>query len=120
MALKRFLLLGFGLWLAATVLVRLAPARLLNPDKPAAILLLYAVSFGLMFLAMRQLVVRRLEPAQARLAGIALLLPTFFLDAFTSAFFPTFFPNLPSNAAGVFGGWMLISCAGGVIPLLRR
>jgi hypothetical protein len=42
------------------------------------------------------------------------MLPTLLLDPFSCAFFHTVFPNLDPGAAGAFGGWMLIFCAGAV------
>jgi len=42
-------------------------------------------------------------------------LPTLCLDAFSATFFPAVFPNIAPGAAGVFGGWMLACCAGGLI-----
>jgi hypothetical protein len=115
---KRFLLLGFALWLGATLLLRLAPARLLQPDHAPAILILYAISFGLMFFVMRLLVARRSEAHDGSRAAIALLLPTLVLDAFASAFFPAAYPNFSAGAAGVFGGWMLICCGGGLAGVI--
>jgi uncharacterized protein DUF5367 len=119
-AMKRFLLVGFLLWLGGTLLLRLAPVGLLAPDRTLVILLLYAGSFGLAFILVRQAVARPLEASEARRAGIALVLPTLVLDAFTSAFFPAVYPNLAANAAGVFGGWMLICCGGGLLAVLQK
>lgn len=116
---RRLLLLGLTLWFVGTVLIRLTPARFLPADRPAAILVLYVISFGLMFVLMRQLVVRPREAPKAGLAGIALLLPTLLLDAFAAAFFPLVYPNLPAHAAGVFGGWMMITCGGGLLAVLK-
>jgi hypothetical protein len=58
----------------------------------------------------------RFEPRRAAwpAAAVALLLPTLLLDPFSSAFFPLVFPNIPREAAGVFGGWMLWCCATGL------
>ena len=52
--------------------------------------------------------------------GISLALPTLLFDPFSSAFFSAIFPNIAPEMAGVFGGWMLVCCAGallGVLPL---
>jgi Family of unknown function (DUF5367) len=55
-------------------------------------------------------------PREARPAAITLfILPTLVLDAFSTAFFSTVFPNLPTALAPVFGGLMLVSAAGAVI-----
>src|ERR1700747_1169617 len=88
---KRFLLIGLAVWLVATILIRLAPAGFLRPDRTVAILLLYGVSFGVMYLAIRLRVVRSLGSSEGRLAVIALVLPSLILDAFASAFFPTIY-----------------------------
>jgi Family of unknown function (DUF5367) len=116
---KRFLLLGFLIWLGASLLLRLAPGRLLAPESAVATLVLYAVSFVGMFLLLDRLV-GRLEPSGARLAAIALVSPTLLLDAFAAAFFRSVYPNFQAGAAGIFGGWMLICCAGGLAAVLRR
>ena len=71
------------------------------------------ISFAIVFFVVRTRIARPLGRATASLAVIALLLPTLSLDAFSAAFFPAVFPNLPASGAGVFGGWMLICCAGG-------
>jgi hypothetical protein len=120
---KRALVLGFVLWLVATALLRFAPARLLPVDRPAGILLLYGASFVLFFFLIR----RALAPAAAApnaagalRAGVALFVPTLVLDALASAFFPIAYPNFPPGAAGVFGGWMLACCGGGLSGLVAR
>jgi len=114
---KRFLLIGFLLWLGASLILRLAPGRLLGSSRTIQILVIYAVSFTLMFFLLRS-VVKGLDAAAASRAVIALLLPTLILDAFASAFFPTVYPNFPADAAGGFGGWMLICCGGGLFGVL--
>lgn len=115
---KRALIVGFLLWLGATVLLRLAPDRLLRPDRPAVVLTLYVASFLLLFLAIRRFVARPPLTLSTVRAGVALFLPTLVLDALASAFFPTAYPNFSPGAAGVFGGWMLICCGGGLAGLV--
>jgi Family of unknown function (DUF5367) len=91
-------------------------------DDIAAILVIFTISFA----ACAWLVPAACEGAKlARDAwpsgAIAILAPTLLLDPFSSAFFPIVFPNLPPNAGGVFGGWMLCCCAGGLLGArLRR
>jgi len=115
---KRFLAIGLALWLAGTVLLRLAPGRLLRPDRTLAIVALYGVSFLLMFVLIRWRLLPRLDSREAALAVIGLVLPTLVLDAFSSAFFPAVFPNFATGAAGIFGGWMLICCGGALTAVL--
>ena len=118
----RLLVVGIVLWTGGTLLIRVFGQRVLPVDNAAAIFLLFAVSFAacawLVRLACRR---ARLAPADWPAGAIAILLPTLVLDPFSSAFFPAVFPNLPPQAAGVFGGWMLCCCAGGLIGVsLRR
>ena len=115
---KRFLLIGLALWLAGTVVLRLAPGSLLRTDRTFATLVLYGGSFLLMFTWIRWRVLPGLGSTQAAAAVIGLVLPTLVLDAFSSAFFPAVFPNLSANAAGIFGGWMLICCGGALTAVL--
>lgn len=109
---NRHLVRGLALWLAGSILLRLAPGRFLRTGGTVWVVILYAVTFAFMFLILGRRVARSLPPAEAPLALVSLVLPTLVLDAFSSAFFPSVFPNLPAAAAGVFGGWMLICCGG--------
>jgi hypothetical protein len=113
---NRYLFRGFVLWLVGTVVLRVVPAGWIPPDRTGSAVIVvvafYVASFVLMFFALGRPIVRALPPADARLALLALILPTLTLDAFSAAFFASAFPNLPGTAAGVFGGWMLVCCAG--------
>jgi len=110
------LLYGFGLWLAGTIILRLAGQYLLHPGSLAITLVLFGVSFLAMGWLARRLCLRfglasELWPAGA----ISLALPTLVLDSFSTAFFPIVFPNVAPAAAGLFGGWMLCCCAGALV-----
>jgi Family of unknown function (DUF5367) len=110
---RKLFLCGLVIWLAATALLRLAGQRVLHPDNVSRTLILFAVSFPLMALLVRRLCRKFHVPPEAwPAAAISLALPTLLLDPFSSAFFPTVFPNIPASAAGIFGGWMLWCCAG--------
>jgi len=112
--LKRILLLGVLLWLLGTIAIRLFGHRLLHTNQPVQTVILYVLSFVLMALLIRRIfhrLVRDMWPAATTL----LMLPTLVLDPFSCAFFPVVFPNVDPAAAGVFGGWMLIFCAGAVV-----
>ena len=111
----KVLLIGILLWAAGTVALRLAGRGLLRPADGARTIALYVVSFLLMML---------LAPGVFRLlkldrntwfqAVTLLTLPTLILDPFSCLFFSRIFPNIAPAAAGAFGGWMLISCAGAI------
>ncbi len=111
----RTVIIGIALWAAGTIGIRLAGQYLLHPQSSLRTLLLYLISFLLMALLARRIFLRMgLEKDAWPQAATLLALPTLLLDPFSSAFFPSVFPNVDSAAAGVFGGWMLICCAGAV------
>jgi hypothetical protein len=101
---SKLFLYGLAIWIAATAALRLRGQHLLRPGDPARTLILFGIC-------------RRLQlPRDQWLSGAFwLLLPTLLLDPFSSAFFPVVFPNMAPEAAGVFGGWMLWCCAGGLL-----
>lgn len=112
---KRIFQLGFLLWVAGTIGIRLAGHRLLHSNQPVRTALLYLISFILMAFVARRICQRlRLERDSWPQAASLLALPTLILDPFSCAFFPAVFPNIDPAAAGIFGGWMLICCAGAV------
>lgn len=112
---------GLGIWLAATIALRLAGQHLLRPKDPAGTAILFAVSFPLMAWIVRRLCRRfRLPPEEWPAGGISMALPTLLLDPFSTMFFPMLFPNLPQELAGIFGGWMLWCCAGALLGAMFR
>jgi len=111
----RLLFTGGMLWVVGTVAIRLGGRGLLQANRPLTTLVLYLVSFALMALLVPR-IFRRLGLQKISWPGAAtlLMLPTLILDPFSCALFSTVFPNVDPDAAGVFGGWMLIFCAGAV------
>jgi len=118
---SRALFLGFIIWAAATLLLRVAGQFILRPSRWPATVVLYLVSFALMaWLARRICRGLHVPPEQWSAAAISLALPTLVLDPFSTAFFPVVFPNLAPQLAGVFGGWMLSCCAGALVGATIR
>jgi hypothetical protein len=118
----RALTIGFAIWAGATIVIRLAGERILRPGVTPA-LVLYLASFVLMALLVPWLcrLIGAANDARFRAATL-LMLPTLLLDPFSCLFFSAVFPNLGPALAGVFGGWMLICCAGAAagVWLTRR
>jgi hypothetical protein len=113
---RTLLLYGFGLWLAGTIILRLAGQYLLHPGSLPLTLVLFGVSFLAMGWLARRLCLRfSLAPELWPAGGVSLALPTLVLDSFSTAFFPIVFPNMAPAAAGLFGGWMLCCCAGALV-----
>src|SRR5271166_2573052 len=112
----RLIFCGLVIWGAGTAVLRLAGQRLLHPGNWQRTLILFAVSFPLMAWIVRRLC-RRFQLPRERwpLGAISIALPTLVLDPFSSVFFPAVFPNMPPEAAGLFGGWMLWCCAGALL-----
>lgn len=112
-SLRSIFLFGVLLWLAGTIAIRLLGHRLLHTNQPLKTVILYLLSFVLMALLIPR-IFRRLEKDLWPAAATLLMLPTLILDPFSCLFFPVVFPNVDPAAAGLFGGWMLIFCAGAV------
>jgi hypothetical protein len=109
LAMKRLMIVGFAIWLVATIALRVAGQWLLRPDRPLSIIVLLAVSGLVLYRLPRLLFVRFAIPATYyALGGIALVAPGMFLDTFSAIFFSSIFPNIRPDAAGLFGGWLLL------------
>jgi hypothetical protein len=115
----KLILLGLVFWLVATVALRVFGQHVISDRKWLHVVLLFTISFGLMAFLVRFACIRaRLAPEQWPAGAISLLLPALLLDPFSSAFFPDVFPNMAHETAGVFGGWMIVCCAGGLVGAL--
>jgi Family of unknown function (DUF5367) len=113
--------IGFALWFAATIVLRVGGSVVVPGRSPSAWLFLYAVSAIAMALVSRALCDwRRVPPADRAAAVTALILPTLILDPFSALFYSHVFPNLDPASAGAFGGWMLACCAGAVLGVRVR
>jgi Family of unknown function (DUF5367) len=100
-------------WMVATLALRAGGQYVLRPGDWAGTLLLFGVSFPFMAFLIRRL-------CNGLNGALVVLAPTLLLDPFSSAFFPVVFPNMAPEVAGVFGGWMLWCCAGGLLGSIAR
>jgi hypothetical protein len=117
----RLFVCGLGVWIAATIGLRLAGQYLLRPGDWTVTLLLVVVSFPAMACLVRLLCRSFRLPREQWLTGaVSLALPTLLLDPFACVFFPAVFPNMAPEMAGVFGGWMLWCCAGALVGAILR
>lgn len=113
---RRVLIVGFIIWLAASLVLRFTGQYVLLPASPAAVAILLFASFPLMALVARRICADAAIPReQWPAAGILLVLPSLMLDTFSTVFFAAVYPNIPERAAALFGGWILISCAGALL-----
>ena len=112
----RLFIYGLAGWLIATAALRLGGQHVLRPGSRTGVVVLLVASFGLIAWLMRRMCHRlSLRPEQRFGAVVSLWLPTLLIDPFSSAFFPWAFPNMDPSMAGVFGGWMLVCCAGALV-----
>jgi len=117
----RLLLWGFGLWLAGTIALRVGGQHLLRPGHWTETFLLFALSFPVLAWVVRQQCrAARLPEEQWPAGAVSVVLPTVLLDPFSCVFFSRVFPNIPPEAAGLFGGWMLWCCAGALLGTALR
>jgi hypothetical protein len=105
---RRILLCGFGIWLAATIALRAGGSHPLGPDTITMKLILLVASAPLMFLLPRRLFkLFSIAPADQALGGILLVAPGMLFDTFSTIWFPAVFPNIRPECAPLFGGWLL-------------
>jgi len=96
---------GFLIWAVATIALRLA-GQFVFGGRGSGVLL-FLVSLPLMIAVAVVLLQRYRLPEQRALAAIALVAPGMLLDTISAIWFPAIFPNIRTDAAGVFGGWLL-------------
>jgi uncharacterized protein DUF5367 len=101
---RRLLLAGFLIWAGATIALRLGGQYVFRTTGTAAAVSLLAVSLPIM-VAVALLVLR--NTAQWAVGAIYLVAPGMLLDTISSIWFSKIFPNIRSDGAGLFGGWLL-------------
>lgn len=112
---KRAFLYGLLLWILGTLVIRFTGRGLFHPTRPLSTVILYLASFVLLAVLIPRIPRSLKIEKGSRFAAVSLIiLPTLLLDPFSCLFFSTIFPNIAPAAAGLFGGWMLICCAGAV------
>ena len=105
---KRLALVGFAIWLVATVALRVAGQWVIHPGSGAYVAVLLGVSGVLMYRLPRGVFqVIRVVPQDYALGAILLVAPGMLLDTISAIWFARVFPNLAPDAAGLFGGWLL-------------
>lgn len=116
---KRFLWIGLGIWLVATIGLRVGGEALLSSGSGIRTALLYVVSGAVIAFFISRLV-RALPSAEAGLrAAVLIVLPGLLLDAGSVLWFDRVFPNMPASAGMPFAS-VLLWCYGiAVLAALR-
>jgi hypothetical protein len=104
---RRVVITGFAIWLLASVALRLCGQYIFRPDSAVSVALLLGCSAPLMLWLPRR-ILQSTRPGARALAAIALVAPGMLLDTFSTIWFPRVFPNIPAEAAPLFGGWLLL------------
>jgi hypothetical protein len=113
---RRLFIVGFMIWLAASIVLRFIGQYVFHPESPTAIAMLLIASFPIMALVARRICAdAKVPPQQWPAATIFFLMPSLVLDTFSTTFFATVYPNIPAQAAGLFGGWILCCCGGALL-----
>lgn len=110
---KLFFGIGFAIWLLATIVIRAFGHIFFLYEEAAFLRLLWPLTFAAM-LALAHALFRwqKLSRSQRFEAAALLLISGMVLDAFVTESFAVVFPNMPAEAAGSFGAWLLIAYAG--------
>ncbi len=103
-----FVVWGFLVWLAATVIFRLAGQWFLIPGDTTFISLAYVLVIPFIFVFTLQLYAyKKLNIVQRIQASICIALPGMLIDSIVLANFPKVFTNLDPQADSIFGSWLL-------------
>ena len=105
---RKLALAGLAIWLGASIALRLLGQYLIDPSNAGRVVALLVVSAPVMFYLPRRLFrVFAIDRAAFGRGAAALVVPGMVLDALATIWFPTVYPNMRPDAAGLFGGWLL-------------
>lgn len=104
------LLLGFSIWLGATLVFRMAGQHFFLVENPTVLAALYlSVAPTLMGVAHLFFKRARLTGSQPVFSAALMVLPGMLLDTFVILFFDKLMPNLPAHVDAEFGSWLMWS-----------
>lgn len=106
---KQFsLLIGFSIWLVATIIFRLAGQYFFFIDNVIVMSILYLLTaFFLAFITILVYQKYQLSGQERIVASAYLVISGMFLDVFCIQFFAWVFPNLSIEADASFGAWLM-------------
>jgi hypothetical protein len=102
---RYFVLWGLGLWLAATLAMRLVGR--FHFGVPVVFATYVVTALLIVQLAQRLYAARRLGRVERAVAAASLVLPGMLLDVLSVTFVDVVFPNIPPSQHSTFGGWLL-------------
>ncbi len=101
-----YILLGFLVWLVATILLRLL-GQIFFATSLALVLTFFVTGVVLVLVLLLLFVQARLDPARRMRVALSLALPGMLLDIFSVTFVANVFPNIPPTAHAAFAGCLL-------------
>ncbi|WP_318568200.1 DUF5367 family protein [Salinigranum marinum] len=113
---------GIGVWLLATVGLRVAGQFLLPPDDPGRVAFVFVATVPLMaMVAFAVYSLLDVAPERRLTAATLLVLPGMVLDAVVVSAFGTVFPDMATATGSTLGGLLLLAYASvlltGIVPL---
>ncbi len=102
------LIIGFAIWLLATIAFRVAGQYFFVTDNPVILTALYlAVVPFLGFVATWVFNKYKLGKLESIQSAVIMVLPGMIFDTFCIEFFAWVFPNLPETDGATFGSWLM-------------
>ncbi len=118
-----FVLIGFIVWLAATVVFRLWGAELLAPHTPLLWISFIGVVPVIALLMKLAFALGKAAPAERPLATLLMALPGMLLDVISTSFHRLVFPEIPESEFYLFSAWLLwaysLVLLVGIFPAIR-
>lgn len=115
-------IVGFLVWLSATVLFRVAGHYFFIVDNPLLMIILYLIlipALGLISTAVFNKC--KLDNLESIKSAAIMVLPGMLLDTFCIQFFEKVFPNMPEMYSKTFASWLMFAYAVVLIfGLLRK
>ncbi len=116
------LIVGFLVWLLATILFKMAGQYFFKADNVFIMLALYALLIpALGFISTSVFNQLKLNNLESIKSAALMVLPGMVMDTFCIQFFEKLFPNMPESYSKTFAAWLMFAYAIVLIfGLLRR
>ncbi|WP_347068745.1 DUF5367 family protein [Flavobacterium sp. WV_118_3] len=105
-------IVGFLVWLVATILFRIAGQHFFMVDNALVMIILYIILIpALGFVATTVFNKFKLDHLESIKSAALMVLPGMLLDTVCIQFFESFFPNMPEIYSKTFASWLMFAYA---------
>ena len=105
-------IVGFLVWLVATLLFRIAGQHFFIVDNTLIMIMLYIILIpALGFVATKVFNTCKLNQLESIKSAAIMVLPGMLLDTVCIQFFESFFPNMPEIYSKTFASWLMFAYA---------